>query len=52
MNDEYIDTSRACSGTYVRRSFPRELEELIESHKSNWVANSRGGEPNHWEERK
>lgn len=51
MNDEYIEVPKT-SGTYVRRSFPRELEELIASHKSNWVANSRGGEPNHWEERK
>ena len=51
MSEEYIVLPET-NGTYIRRSYPRELEELIESHKSNWVANSRGGEPNHWEERK
>ena len=23
------------------------IKEAIENHKSNWVANSKGGEPNH-----
>ena len=51
MSEEYIVLPKT-SGMYIRENYPRELEELIESHKSNWVANSRGGEPNHWEERK
>ena len=51
MSEEYIDVSKACSGTYRMALDPR-LQELLQNHKSNWVASSRGGEPNHWEERK
>lgn len=49
MSEEYIDLSKACSGAYRAAMDPR-LRELLQNHKSNWVANSRGGEPNHWEE--
>lgn len=45
MNDEYIDASRACSGTYRVAIDPR-LRELLQNHKSTWEANSKGGEPN------
>lgn len=51
MSEEYVDVSKACSGTYRRADDPR-LQELLQNHKSNWVANSRGGEPNHWEEKR
>lgn len=27
--------------------FPKWLVELCENHKSSWIANSKGGEPNH-----
>ena len=30
----------------VTRTFPKELEELIKDHKSNWIPDSKGGEPN------
>lgn len=30
----------------VKRTFPKELEELIENHKSRWIPDSKGGEPN------
>lgn len=45
MSEEYIDVSKACSGTYRRTVDPR-LEELLQNHKSTWEANSKGGEPN------
>ena len=51
MNDEYIDVSKACSDTYRVALDPR-LRELLQNHKSTWEANSKGGEPNHWKERK
>lgn len=51
MNDKYVDVSKACSGTYRTEVDPR-LQELLQNHKSTWEANSKGGEPNHWEERK
>lgn len=51
MSEEYIDASKASSGTYRVAIDPR-LQELLQNHKSTWEANSKGGEPNHWEERK
>lgn len=51
MSEEYIDLSKACSGTY-RMARDSRLQELLQNHKSTWEANSKGGEPNHWEERK
>ena len=51
MSEEYIDVSKACTGTYLRADDPRR-QELLQNHKSTWEANSKGGEPNHWEERK
>lgn len=51
MNDEYIDLSQASSGTGCVNLEPR-LQELLQDHKSTWEANSRGGEPNHWEEKR
>lgn len=51
MSEEYVDVSKACSDTYRRMDDPR-LQELLQNHKSTWEANSKGGEPNHWEERK
>lgn len=51
MSEEYIDLSKAYSSTYRRVDDPC-LRELLQNHKSTWEANSKGGEPNHWEERK
>lgn len=45
MSKEYIDLSKACSGTYRVAIDPR-LQELLQDHKSTWEANSKGGEPN------
>lgn len=38
--------------SYPVKLFPKELEELIKSHKSHWIADSKGGEPNHYPEYK
>lgn len=51
MSEEYIDLSKASYDTYRVTLDPR-LRELLQNHKSTWEANSKGGEPNHWEERK
>lgn len=45
MNDNYVDVSKACFGTYRKELDPR-LQELLQDHKSTWEANSKGGEPN------
>lgn len=45
MSEEYIDVSKAYSGTYRKAIDPR-LRELLQNHKSTWEANSKGGEPN------
>ena len=51
MSEEYIDLSKACSGPYRVAVDPR-LQELLQDHKSTWEANSKGGEPNHWEDKR
>lgn len=51
MSEEYIDLSKAYSSTYRCAVDPR-LQELLQNHKSTWEANSKGGEPNHWEEKR
>lgn len=51
MSEEYIELPKERPSVYRVALDPR-LQELLQNHKSNWVANSRGGEPNHWEERK
>lgn len=42
LYDKLDPRNRACLPTWLR--------ELCEDHKSTWVADSRGGEPNHWGE--
>lgn len=51
MSEEYIELPKERHSVY-RMALDLRLQELLQDHKSNWVANSRGGEPNHWEERK
>lgn len=37
------------SGAYMNSyDFPKWLVELCENHKSSWIPDSKGGEPNCW----
>lgn len=49
MSEEYMELPKERHSVYRMTLDPR-LQELLQNHKSNWVANSRGGEPNHWED--
>jgi len=51
MSGEYIELPKERHSVYRMAIDPR-LQELLQNHKSTWEANSKGGEPNHWEERK
>lgn len=51
MSEEYIELPKERPSVYRMALDPR-LQELLQDHKSTWEANSKGGEPNHWEERK
>lgn len=51
MSKEYIELPKERTSVYRMAIDPR-LQELLQNHKSTWEANSKGGEPNHWEERK
>ncbi len=51
MSEEYIELPKERPSVYRMALDPR-LQELLQNHKSTWEANSKGGEPNHWEERK
>lgn len=51
MSGEYIELPKERPSVYRVAIDPR-LQELLQNHKSTWEANSKGGEPNHWEERK
>ena len=38
-------------GTYdTKLRYEKMLEEMLQTHKSNWKPNSKGGEPNHRKE--
>jgi hypothetical protein len=49
MSEEYIELPKERPSVYRMALDPR-LQELLQDHKSTWEANSKGGEPNHWEE--
>lgn len=49
MSEEYIELPKERPSVYRRADDPR-LQELLQNHKSTWEANSKGGEPNHWED--
>lgn len=51
MSEEYIELPKERHSVYRVKPDPR-IVELLQDHKSTWEANSKGGEPNHWEKRK
>jgi hypothetical protein len=51
MSEEYIELPKERPSVYRMALDPR-LQELLQNHKSTWEANSKGGEPNHWEEKR
>jgi hypothetical protein len=51
MSEEYIELPKERPSVYRMALDPR-LQELLQDHKSTWEANSKGGEPNHWEEKR
>jgi hypothetical protein len=51
MSEEYIELPKEHPSVYRMVLDPR-LQELLQDHKSTWEANSKGGEPNHWEEKR
>lgn len=51
MSEEYIELPKERPSVYHMALDPR-LQELLQDHKSTWEANSKGGEPNHWEEKR
>ena len=46
METEFIHSIRLSSGktSLLKFKYPREIEEAIESHRSHWVPDSKGGE--------
>ncbi len=42
-----LDQFRGLEEAFEKFTRQPAVREAIENHKSNWVANSKGGEPNH-----